>query len=221
MDFYTTIVMTERSVNNMCAKIIDKQEKKNQIVLAAIETFVLKGFEKTTINEIAQAAGIGKGTIYEYFKSKEEVIHFAFKYFMNVMAIDFEQILLAEISARDKLEQILRAVADFVNPVTEPFLRLMFNFWGEAMRATDSKNLFLNDLHKYYISYKSIFADIIIEGMGDGSFKKNINPEAFAGIIVGMLDGLMVQWILHKEGIDIQETMATLISTIFRGILNE
>lgn len=213
--------MTERSVNKMCAKIIDKKEKKNQIVLSAIETFVLKGFEKTTIHEIAQAAGIGKGTIYEYFESKEEIIHYAFKYFMTVMNIDFERILLADISARQKLENILDVMGDFVNPVTEPFLRLMFNFWGEAMRVTESKNMFLDDLHKYYVSYRSIFTDIIVEGMGDGSFKKNINPEALAAIIVGMLDGVMVQWILHKDMIDIPQVMNNLKSTLFKGIANE
>lgn len=205
----------------MAAKIIDKKEKKDKIVLAAIETFVLKGFDKSTINDIANTAGIGKGTIYEYFKSKEEIIDFSFQYFIKVVSIDFEKVLLSTIPAKDKLIQVLHSFTDFVNPVSEPFLRLMFNFWGEAMRAQSAKNKIFKDMKKLYRSYRSIFADIIIEGKEDGSFKKNINPQNFGSIIVGMMDGIMIQWILDKDEADCQELLSTLINVILQGILNQ
>ena len=58
----------------MTAKIVDKNAKKKMIMDTAIKIFSQKGYFQTTISEIAKEAGIGKGTIYEYFKSKEEII---------------------------------------------------------------------------------------------------------------------------------------------------
>ena len=56
------------------AKIVNKEEKRNIIVLASIKLFSQKGFQKTSIDEIAKSVGVAKGTIYLYFKNKEEII---------------------------------------------------------------------------------------------------------------------------------------------------
>lgn len=205
----------------MSPKIVDKKEKKDQIILSAIKVFVEKGFEKTTVNDIAQAVGIGKGTIYEYFKSKEEIIDYSFQYFINAMDINFERILLSKTKAKEKLVQIFRSIIGFVNPDSEPLIKLMMNFWGEAMRSQDAKNIIFNDMKKYYHSYRSIFSDIVVEGMEDGSFKKNIDPNHFASIIVGMLDGIFVQWILDKNEVKINALFSTINSVLLNGISNE
>ena len=205
----------------MSPKIVDKKEKKDQIVLSAINVFVEKGFEKTTINDIAQAVGIGKGTIYEYFKSKEEIIGYSFKYFINTMDIDFERILLSKVKADQKLIQILHSMTGFVNPDSEPLIKLMMNFWGEAMRSQDAKNIIFNDMRKFYHSYRSIFSDIVLEGIEDGSFRKDIDPKHFASLIVGMIDGILVQWILDKNRVKIKTFFSTITRVLLKGILNE
>jgi len=53
--------------------IVDKKQKKEHILDAALGVFVNKGFSNVVINDIAKVAGIGKGTVYEYFKSKEDL----------------------------------------------------------------------------------------------------------------------------------------------------
>ena len=60
----------------MAPKIVDKEAKKTQIIIAATQVFSKLGVAKTKMIDIAQAAGIGKGTIYEYFRSKEEIFSF-------------------------------------------------------------------------------------------------------------------------------------------------
>ena len=59
----------------MSPKIVDKQQRKKELALAALDVFAEKGFESASISQISEAAGIGKGTVYEYFESKEELIH--------------------------------------------------------------------------------------------------------------------------------------------------
>jgi AcrR family transcriptional regulator len=205
----------------MAAKLVDKEEKKNEIMMAAVRLFARKGFEKTTISDIAVEAGIGKGTVYEYFSNKEEMIHQSFHFFLKQTEMDFEDILLTDLPAVEKLKQILRAFGNVINAETEGFVTMMFNFWGEAMRSQDTKNIIFTEMKKFYRSYRKIFADIIIAGMQDGSIRKNINPEGVAIIIIGMLDGVMVQWLMDRDIIHYEEIFNSLISLILRGIAHE
>lgn len=203
----------------MCAKVVDKKEKKDQIITAAVREFAKKGFAKTTINEIAEAAGIGKGTVYEYFKNKEEIIQSAFAYFMHSMQFDIEAILIAKTTAKEKMEQVLDLFSDMNNWGTVEFIELMFDFWSEGIKSQNSRGGLLKDMNKFYRSYREIFADIIVQGMSEGSFKKDINPGYVAAVTVGSLDGIIVQWVLDKETIDFSEAVQTIKTTLLKGIL--
>lgn len=203
----------------MCARVVDKKEKKDQIITAAVREFAKKGFAKTTINDIAEAAGIGKGTVYEYFKNKEEIINSAFAYFMHSMQFDIQAILIAETNAKEKIEQTLDLFSDMNNWSTVEFIELMFDFWAEGIKSQDSRGGLLKDMDKFYHSYREIFADIIVQGMSEGIFKKNINPGYVAAVIIGALDGLILQWVLDKANVDFAQAVKTIKSLLLKGIL--
>ena len=67
----------------MSPKIVDKELKKMEILHAAIKVFASKGIPNTKMIDIAREAGIGKGTIYEYFRSKKEIIQETFQAFLQ------------------------------------------------------------------------------------------------------------------------------------------
>jgi TetR/AcrR family fatty acid metabolism transcriptional regulator len=202
--------------------VVDKKEKKDQIVEAAIREFARKGFSRTTINDIATAAGIGKGTVYEYFSNKEEIFHETFRFFMHSMEPDFQAILISKVPAREKLRQILDGFSHLINSeYHNELMELMFEFWSEAIKDKGSKGVMFEEMITFYQVYREIFADIVIEGMGDGSFRKDINPRSTAAMIVGTLDGLMVQWILERESLDFQDIFKTFTNTVLDGITAE
>lgn len=205
----------------MSAKVVDKKEKKDQIVGAALRVFARKGFAKATINDIAAAAGIGKGTVYEYFSNKEEIVDQSFKFFVRHLEVDFRDVLLLEIPAREKLIRILEGFSHAMDSDSLELMELMFDYWSEGIKNRDSRGLLLGEMNKFYHSYREIFADIIIEGMTDGSFIKNINPRSVASMIVGTLDGILVQWILDKKSVDLQDIIKTVTSTVLNGIAVE
>ena len=64
-------------------RIIDKKEKKAKILEASIRVFAKKGLSNTKMADIAEAADVGKGTIYEYFRSKDEILEASFQYFVE------------------------------------------------------------------------------------------------------------------------------------------
>ena len=202
----------------MSPKVVDKKEKKDQIIGAAIQVFAKKGFAKTTINDIANAAGIGKGTIYEYFSKKEEIINQSYRYFMRAMELDFQEILIQEITGKEKLILILEGFSQLMNSETLELVELMLDFWAEGIKTKNSEGILMEEMNKFYHSYREILGDVIIEGMGDSSFKKNINPRSVASMIIGTLDGIFVQWILDKNSIDYQEMVRTVTFTVLNGI---
>lgn len=205
----------------MCSKVVDKKEKREQILDAAVHEFAKKGFSRTTINDIAQAAGIGKGTIYEYFSNKEEIVQDTFRYFMRLMEPNFEAILISKIPAKDKLKQLIDGLSQFINDDYHEVMELMFEFWSEGIKDKSSKGILFVEMIKFYHVYREIFADIIIEGMSDGSFRKNINPQSASSAIVGALDGLMVQWILEHEVLDFPDILRTVTDTFLNGLCLE
>ena len=92
----------------MSALIVDKTKKSEEIILAALKVFAEKGLSNSTIKEIAETAGIGKGTIYEYFKDKNEIIHNSFFYFQKFFEVDMGKILLSEEKGSSKLKNLIR-----------------------------------------------------------------------------------------------------------------
>lgn len=204
----------------MCARIVDKTEKKNQIISAAVRVFARKGFSESTISEIAAAAGIGKGTVYEYFENKDEIIHDAFRFFLSSQEFDLEEILLSKVLAKEKLLRVLDLFLELAGVESRELIELMFIFWSEGIKSKDGKGMLTDEMNRYYHSYREIFTDILLEGMSDGSFRKNINPGNVASIIIGALDGILFQWVLDKQNVDFAESLGSFKAIILKGIAN-
>jgi len=205
----------------MSAKVVDKQERRDQILGSAIRVFARKGFSRTTISDIATAAEMGKGTIYEYFGTKEEIIHHSFEFFMRHLEMDFEAVLISKMPAVSKLRTIFDGFAGFIDSHTRQMMELMFDFWSEAIKNKDTKGAIYTEMKKFYKAYREIFADIIIEGMGEGAIRKDINPRSAAAAIVGALDGIMVQWVLDQDEFDFKDVTRTIGISFLEGLLSE
>ena len=96
------------------------------------------------------------------------------------------------------------------------YLDLMFDFWAEGIKGHE-KGIMLTEMNKFYRSYRKLFEDVLREGIEDGSIRKNIDPFETSSIIIGTLDGIMVQWILDKEVIDLKKIEKNLINLILNG----
>lgn len=201
----------------MSALIVNKEEKRDLIVRAALKVFAEKGMAGTTIRDIAEEAGIGKGTVYEYFRDKEEIIHNSFFYFQKIFELDMSQILLSNDRGIEKLKRLMRIFVKVGQGENSEYMELVFDFWAQGIKG-HSKGLMLEEMKKFYIGYRKIFAEILSEGMVDGSIRNDVGPSALASILVGMLDGIMVQWVIDKECISIPAIEKNLEDLVLKGI---
>jgi AcrR family transcriptional regulator len=88
---------------------VRKKEKKKTILKAAASVFSREGYEKTRMDDIASTAGVGKGTIYQYFNGKEQLFQEMIKDGFNV----FTEKLRQEIQASDNDAKVFKKIIDF------------------------------------------------------------------------------------------------------------
>ncbi|MBD3289118.1 TetR family transcriptional regulator [candidate division KSB1 bacterium] len=198
-------------------KIVDKEQKKMEILISATRVFARMGFANTKMIDIAEEAKIGKGTIYEYFKNKDEIFEYAFHHFMQTM----EEGLGADLSEISDPVQKLKTLAYSWGRILaeheEDIVQIMLDFWAEAIRQKDESRLKIIDFDRIYDEYRGLVMTILDQGIRQGKFKP-VNTFYIASLIVGMIDGVMLQYILDKENFDPQEALRCFAEELIVGI---
>jgi len=170
-------------------------EKKDNIIAAAILVFAQKGYAAARIIDVARAAGIGKGTIYEYFSSKEDLF---FSVFQQVMQETEIQIAAAAESGSGSVGQRLKGMADgLISTWLEKLdlYSLVMEFWSAAT-ASASRERFKTTFQAGYQAFRQAIAALINEGVAKGEFSPACSPLEVASGLIGMWDALLLQaWV--------------------------
>ena len=171
--------------------------RRQKILLAALRVFARRGFQRATLREVAQEAGIGKSTIYEYFHSKthlfQELVEFLFRHLEKASygAVD------PNLPVPEQLCQILHSFADAL--VQAPFgspeetLAITTDIFAESIRHGTV------DLRPIYERDRTTLAALLQKGLRNGEICTPLAPETLASLIVATLDGLLTQWLLWPE----------------------
>lgn len=215
--------MTECSVNikqherTMAPKIVDKEEKKAEILKAAMRVFAQRGVVKTKIADIALASGIGKGTIYEYFRSKEDIFAEAYNLIFEDVEIRIGAILEGDAGPEEKLRQLMRVTVEGFMGDGGEFAGIMMAFWSEGIRNQDIGMAEIIHLDKIYADYRQIISTILEEGMRCGAFRK-VDSFLTASVLIGAMDGILLQWIMDPKVFAPGQAMEVLLDTYLVGI---
>jgi AcrR family transcriptional regulator len=181
---------------------IDKDEKKKKILKAAIDVFAEKGYHVTRMADVAEGAEIGKGTIYEYFSSKEELFVELFKFVMANPLDSLSQKWPLDTPPDKKLEKLISNSLKAHNRVKKIYY-ILSDFKAEN-KGTDEKSLYRLQFAKLYKEYRTAVCEIIADGVKDGTFRK-INPDHAASITMAAMEGLMSQWMFDNRAIPLKD----------------
>jgi len=186
---------TDQPVDNtMTPKRVDREERAGQIVAAAIEVFARRGFAAATIDEIAREAGLGKGTLYQYFDSKEELFFAAFRTVVDGMVAEARQRASAPYpSAAARLRALVVETAHMDAEARRMF-PLMFEFWAASASASpELRGRVARMFRDLYADFGVVITDTIRDGMAAGEFDPAIEPGAISAVLLGSIDGLWLQ----------------------------
>src|SRR5438045_9799790 len=166
--------------------------KKEAILRAAIDVFAERGYFNAQVADVARAAGIAAGTVYLYFRSKDDLL-----------------VSIFERTMRDGLAEGRAAVDGIADPI-ERLRRLARLHLDRLGRDRDLAIVFQVELRQstkfmerfsatHLREYLGIIRDVIAEGQGKGVFRKHVNPTLAARMLFGALDEMATNWILSRR----------------------
>ena len=172
------------------ARIIDKDEKRSSIALSAIKLFCEKGIQQTSITEIAKSAEVAKGTIYLYFKNKEEIVFTIWDILSEQHQEFFQKKITENMSAKEKILQYLNFNEFEENVDKEQVLKLFQHFVSSML--IDETQLYT----EYFESFFQRDYDFIYSYLNEGVEKAEFiidDVDNLTNIIILLLKGLLVK----------------------------
>ncbi|WP_457745974.1 TetR/AcrR family transcriptional regulator [Sulfurimonas sp.] len=190
------------------AIIVDKVQKKKNIALACKNIILKKGLQNLTVAEMAKEADVGKGTIYEYFRSKEEVVFELALQLMQEHAHSLEKNILNKTTTRQKIKEF----ASFfykkeyfeLREIYKQFVALALLYPKEEILEFNAKSI---------QEYATWFHKLLEEGVDKGELKVEILH--FSDGLFAIGDGLFIQSSVTDKLEILQTKLETYIDTIF------
>jgi len=186
---------------------------RKEILQAAEKVFAEKGFFQTTMSEIAEVAEFGTGTLYKYFKSKEE-LYFTL---IDEQVEELHRLVKAELSqktsAMERIKKVLGLQFEFIEK-NRNFFRI---YISERSRFEwNVKDDFGKEIHNKMVAYIKILAQVIREGVKGGEFKP-IDPMDSAHALVGIVNSFVFEWLISPEPYPLISKMDTVLEIFLRG----
>ena len=187
--------------------------KKELIIDAAIKVFARKGFYNSKVADVAKKAGVADGTIYLYFKNKDDLLISLFEMKMEEILQRFSSLIKKDIPADKKFCEFISLY--FLMIEQDQDLAEVF----QVELRQSSK--FLKQYHNQkFIDFLNLIGSIIEEGITQDLFHKNINIHTVKLIVFGALDELARQWILTEEpSHSLKQTAQETSETLLRSLM--
>jgi TetR/AcrR family fatty acid metabolism transcriptional regulator len=178
-----------RSLNSARSPVGDKREA---ILGAATRVFARNGYFNSKVADIARDAGVADGTVYLYFKSKEEILHSIFDRSMEEAITEGRKQLLSITDPREKLRRVAHLHLERLGADRD----LAIVFQVELRSSTK----FMEEFSATgFAEYLGLIRAAVEEGQRAGVFRKELNAKVIAKILFGALDEMATNWILSQR----------------------
>ncbi len=143
----------------------EQMRRRHEIYGASLKLFLSKGFQETSMREIAEQAGMGKSTFYDYFQNKDEILVWGVQDQIEDLTAEACRIAALPLPARERLRRVMKNHAEYVMASKEFFLKLSF----EVQRLSlESQKRIQVARH----AYQDTIRQIVDEGIREGAFRK-------------------------------------------------
>ena len=200
--------MAKNSTAPVRAVIADKREA---ILRAATCVFAEKGFFNSKVADIAKEAGVADGTVYLYFKNKDDVLHSVFDRAMDKFIAEGRRELASIAKPEDKLRRIAELHLERLGAdrglaiVFQVELRGSIKFMQEFSAAG-------------FAEYLDIIRSTIDEGQKSGVFRTDVKPIVCAKMLYGALDEMVTNWILSNKSYPLAPMADEVLKIFFGGL---
>ena len=142
--------------------------RRGEICSAAMRQIVEKGFFETSMREIAEAAGVGKSTLYDYFPSKDDIMVAYVAEEVRLMTARAEEVIAQELSVTEKFRRILRKHLEYL--LANKLLSLRLGYEAQRLSRESLQRI---QVHRH--AYQDMLCELVQEGIQNGEFRP-VNP---------------------------------------------
>ncbi len=191
-----------------------RAEKAAQILRAAAKVFARSGYFNAKVSDVAREAGVADGTVYLYFKNKDDLLTSIFSTAMDEF-IHRARLLLAELTdPREKLRRF--AYLHFECLEKDRDMAIVFQV--ELRQSTKFMEHFSNTkLAEYF----QIIREIIEAGQKDGIFRQQLNSKLVAKVLFGALDEMATNWIVSHNNSSLTAMVEPVLDIFLNGVSSQ
>jgi len=207
------IILKGEDMEKVDRKVREHLTHRKEILSAAEKLFAARGFFPTTMNEIAQEAQFGTGTLYKYFKSKED-LYFTL---IDEKTAEINGPVKAELSKKipavERIEKILRIQFNFFER-NRDFFRI---YISERSRFEWTvKDDLGKGIHEKMVAYIDLLTQVMKQGIKDGAFKPK-DPMDLAHALVGIVNSFVFEWLIAPRPYPLLSKVDTVLDIFLRG----
>ena len=194
---------------------VKEDNKHRKILRAAVKVFSEKGFYNSRVADIAKEANVADGTIYLYFKNKDDILISLFEEEFGEIVSNMRQELEKE---RDALQKVRRFAILHLAIVSKQ--QQLAEVLGVEVRQ--SSKFMKEYINKPFIEYLNLIRSVVIEGQQTGLIRKDLTPGIMKRAFFGALDEMARYWVLSTKKKHRTDEAAAQISDVFiRGMMSE
>ena len=186
-------------------------DKPQAIIDAAVRVFARNGYYNSRVSDIAREAGIASGTIYLYFKTKDEILVTLFREKMAEWVARVRADISAEVDAVAKIRRLVR---------------LHFGVLEDDPDLAEVVQVELRQGHKFFrgasahevSAYFELIGSILDEGIAAGQVRRDVPVKLATKMLFGAMDQLATSWVLGKRAYRLVEAADEVATIFLRGV---
>lgn len=189
----------------------DKNSKYHRILEAAVKVFARQGFRQSTVSQIAKEAGVADGTIYLYFKNKDDILVHFFSFKAKQVFDCFRKEVGRGADSAGKLRNLVRIhLAEFQR---DPDMAVVYQ-----VETHQSSRLAEKQIREMAKMYQDIIAEIVEQGQQEGSIRKDLYLGLVKRFILGAVEETIGSWLHSGRSYDLVSMADPLVDLFVRGI---
>lgn len=195
----------------------NREAKRVLIVETAIGIFASKGFHSTKMQDIADALNIGKGTLYEYYRDKEDLFLGVYDYWMDLYETSMIQAIEDHFDPVSKADALIDTTVEFYEQHAK-YAPLLLEFWAHALRSSSDAFLIrIRDMKKRL----SQLGSEVTKQMQALKLFRTVDSESFSVLELGISDGIFLQWVIDGQSYSLREAYKFRQSVIGSGLMTD
>jgi AcrR family transcriptional regulator len=188
------------------SKIVDKRERALLFLRAATKVFATKGFAGTRIEDVAKQAGVSKGLVYEYYKTKEDLFFAVCDHLAGQRPVGSDKDRFGPGSAGALIAQVA-STYDW----SPDFFLVLVDYWAKILKGTPhQRKKYLKHVDAFYADRRREIAETLAKQHAGDGLHRNINPLVLSNLIIACVEGIHMQDFLCSRGARKNEVLTLL-----------